>query len=258
MFLSKSKVIIALKDNQLEAFKISFRTEPPVVEKRIEKEFTPETLAGIFSQVKEELKINSARLLLPENKAYLRLLKLPREAALTRDLIWEKAQEVIPETLEDGYPQKTSSAYFDWKQVGADQKSFKVQVLAVAKTYLTPILQAARNANLTFEALEPASFALARLTTGEKEPHLIFYQNRERIICAAHQGQVLGTVTVDNEAQMENKARELIDYIQKEWGVEIKKTVKASLDPAISLALKQDIKDKDEEVLNLTPEKTAA
>ena len=161
MFPKKPKIIIAIRDNKLEVWQISFKALEPVVEKKTEREFTLPTLAGVLTQVKQELKIDSARLLLPEDKTYLELLKLPLETSVTRDLVLEKARETIPEVLEEGY--------FDWRQVGTDppageagEKNLKIQVLAVAKNYLSPILEAAQEAKVTMEAFEPFSLALAR------------------------------------------------------------------------------------------------
>lgn len=248
MLFSRSKTIITLYPDKLKAAKISIKAGKPIIQAKTEKKFTPENLADVFNQIKQELKTNSARILLPEDKTYLKLLELAKDTSITRDLVLEKAQEVIPEILEEGY--------FDWKQVEAD-KNLKIQFLAVSKDYLTSIQQAAQRAKLALEAFEPPSFALARLTIKETEPHLIIYKNTQIIVCAADKGQVFGVVTASGKSQIEKKTKELVNFVEEKWEMEIKKTVGENLDPVVGLALKEDIKGKDEKVLNLAPPKVA-
>lgn len=243
MFLSKSKTVIFFENKKFKAIKVSFKAGKPFVEKKAEKDFTSEDLSDKLIQTKKDFGTNVVRILLPEDKTYLKLLEFSPATIITRDLVLKKAQESIPEVLQEGY--------FDWKQVGTAQ----AQVLAVSRDYLVPLQQAAQDAKLSLEAFEPSSFALARLTAKEKEVHLIIYKNTKSIICAAYKGQVFGVVTIDDQSKIDKKTTELTKFVKEKWGLAIKKTISGNLDPAIGLALKEDIKGKDEKVLNLTPPK---
>lgn len=249
MFFKKSKAVISISQNRLTGVKVYFKKNAAVIEKKFEKDFLPDDLAKVLKQAKKELDIRSARILLSEERTYLKLLDFPRDTRLTRESILEKIQEVIPEKLEEGC--------FDWKIVGSDKDQLKIQVLAVSQDYLNSLQDAALQAQLSLEAFEPPSFALARLTKNEKEPHLIIYQNMETIISAVYRGRILGVVIVDDQSQTEAKARELTEFVREKWGVKVKKTIQKKLDPFIGLALKKDIHGGDENVLNLVPQKAS-
>ena len=260
MLFSRSKTIVAIDDRKVRAVKVSIKSGKAVIEAEIKKEGV---LAEIFAQVKKEFKTDSVRLLLPENKTYLKLIEFPLGTGVTRGMVLEKAQEIIPEKLEEGF--------FDWKQVGADppnrrtdKKNLKIQILAVSKDYLTPIQESAQKAKLNLEAFEPPSFALARLTAAEKEPHLIICSSANiqtitqpslTILTASHQGGVFEAITLDDRSQINKKSKELIELVEEKWRVKINKTIDKSLDPILGLALKEDLKGKDEKILNLTPPK---
>ncbi|MFC1790712.1 LytR C-terminal domain-containing protein [Patescibacteria group bacterium] len=242
---SQSKILY-LAEKKLRVVKVGFKKNQPVVEKEVQKDFSTETLAKVLEEIKKELKTSSWRVLLPENKVYLQLLEFPVGMALTRDLVLEKAQEAVPEKLEEGY--------FDWKQVGADKEAIKIQVLATAKKDLVILQEAAQKAKIKLEAFESPAFALARQTAAEKEPQLIIYQN---LAVAAFQGQVFGVMLLDKSTQSEEELEKFQSFIKDKWGIELKTSALEVLDPVFGLALKEDLGGKDEQVLNLTPPKLA-
>jgi len=245
MFFPKTKTIIIVDGKKVKAIKISTKSGKPVIEAEIEKSGD---LTKAFIQIKKELKTDSVRLLLSEDKTYLKLLEFPLGIGITRDLVLEKAQEVIPEKLEKGY--------FDWKQIETNKQNLKIQILAVTKNYLAPIQEAAQKAKLNLEAFESPSFALARLTSAEKAPHLIIYSSSSlTILIAAYRGGVFEAITLNDRSQIDKKSRQLIEFVEEKWLVKIEKNIDKNLNPVLGLALKNDIKGKDEKILNLTPPK---
>jgi len=245
MLFEQTKTIISFEANELSAWKIKVNNNQSEFEGKLKKTFTPESLVQVLTSLKTELKINSLRLLLDEEKTYLVLFDFPLKETLDRNTIRQKAQELIPEFLEEGY--------FDWKQVSQDKINVRIQILAVSKNYLLPIQQAFKKAGLTIEAYEPISFALARLTLKEKEPHfLIYYKGNQIILCAAFQGQVFEVITFTNPVLIAEKTSQLAAFLKEKWQIEIRKTISANLDPVLGLAMK-NLKGKDEQVLNLNP-----
>jgi len=243
VFLSKARIIILFKDHKVRAVEVFLKKGEPEVGREIEKTYTLENLAEVLDDFRREFKISSVRVLLPEEKSYLRLFDLPLGSGVTRGAVLEKMREVVPEPPEEGY--------FDWKQVGADKRSVKIQALVVSKEFLTSFQKEAQRAKLSVEAFESPSSALARLTDKEEKPHLILYQNERFFLFACFKGNVYGVLSFQDESELSQRVEELAGFVKEKWGLEVEKEAKKDLDPVMGLALKEDIKGKDENVLNL-------
>lgn len=245
MILPQKRHIISFVGNVVVASEVEIKGREAIIKKQRAYQLDKGKWEVVFAQIKRDFGISSARVLLPEDKTYLKLLVLPA-ANLTRETALSKAQESIPEKIEEGY--------FDWKHVATDKDNVKIQILVAAKDFLLQVQTAAKKARVNLEAFETPSFAMARLTKQEELPHIAAYADRTGIILAAAQGgHVYESVTINDQNQVESKIKELILFVKERWGLDIKKIVKESMNPIIGLALKEDLRGEDEAVLNLVP-----
>jgi len=244
MFFSKNTAIINIYENTLIVYRVVIKGDKPVIKEKIVEKID-NNLGQLFEIVKKTFSVSTARILLDDTKTHLILFDLPLTETITKELVFQKATQLIPEKIEKDFT--------DWKQVGLtkDRKNAKIQFLAVSKDYLLPIIKAAQNSNLNIEAFEPASFSLARLTQKEKLPHLIIYQQQKTtLLTTCFSGFVL-EVAISSKPDLNSK-KKLTDFTSEKWNVTIEKEIKAvDQDPVIGLALKKDLKGKDEKVLNL-------
>ena len=252
--------IIVIKEDAVTAANIKSATG--AVQKVESVSYTPEILTDAFRELKKKLRFKKARLLLPEERTYLKLVNLPVDTQNLRAAVEEKIAGIIPEPL--------TNLVFDLRETSRDQETIKVQILAAARDYLLSIKKAAQGAGIEFEATETPSFALARLTEKEQEPHLVLYANQEMLAVAAQAGEVLEAIILNPEEDLNKKISALLSYVKREFGLEIKKILYSGppdliekikigevkvkgvkLDPMVGLARKKDILGKDEKVLSL-------
>lgn len=246
MLFSKNKNIIYISGSKVISASVDFRLGQPIVEGKLQNDFDWQALPNLLQQIKGQLKPAAFRVILPSSKTYLILLKFPKGTNLDKNLVLRKAQESIPEIVDE--------RFMDWKTISENEKEIKVQVLVANKEFFDAFLMAAAQAKMPIEAYEPVSFCLARLTKNEKEPQLIIYQESAYVLLiAAFQGQVFETITVMDQKVIEDKIKEFSFFVLEKWGISLKKTINQPLDPIVGLALKDDLKGSDEKVLNLAP-----
>jgi hypothetical protein len=220
-----------------------------VVETKVEKACTPNAYPSFFSALRSELGVKRVRLLLPEQDTYLKLITFPKDTVVNRPLIIQKANEVIPESIVDGF--------MDWKQMPMTGDTIGVQVYVVKKEVLAPILTACEEAGIIVEACEPPSFAMARMAARVHEPFLLVYpQVKPEFICAVQDGKVLEVMSVDPLGSLEETKHTCIAYVTKIWGITIKAIATNMPDPVVGLASKTEITGVDMDVLNIPTENT--
>lgn len=240
----RPQTIIEIADNKLTACKISFRNNKTVIDKSLEYDFTASNLSAALTKLRHKFGINSARVLLPPNNSYLKLLEIPIINGINREVVIAEAQKEIPEKIEEGY--------FDWKMHKVEHEVAKIQILGASKDYLSPIIEAANKIGLNLEAFEHQAFALSRLTKNYEEPHIIADSGQKMVLAAFH-GQVYEQLKVDDMALWEQKISDTINLVREKWGMEIKKVIREDLDPRVGLFLKDDLLGNDENTLNLNP-----
>jgi len=221
-------------------------------------DWTPETLPDILSRLQKSIK-GSVRILLDEDFVYTVNVTVPA-GSVSRDIVKKIAQELIPENLDE--------TAWDFRVIGAFAR---VQVVAVSYAMFAMLKKSIAKAGLHIEAIEPLSFALARFSRKLDKPVIYVYiDESEIIVIFAQEGIVMGTkefsaIDLDAINQFRAFVKERFTIAPKDVifcgntsGVSLAKfasnTFKAyiqNISPIVSLALKEDIKGKDEKVLNL-------
>ncbi len=276
LFITKSKIKIAnvsIGDNTQEEIIAVF-------------DWTPDTLSDVLSKFQKDIK-HSARILLSEDFVYTVNVTMP-SGSVSRDDIKKRAQELIPENLDE--------TIWDFKEIGSPTT---IQVVAVAKGLFETVRSAVAKVGLRIEAIESLSLALARFSKKEDKPSLYIYiDDGDILVTLAQKGLVLGTehlTTLDVNAitqfilfakeRFNIEVRDVI-FCGRTSGVDLAKFSREAgsgfarcqtvsgfarcqtvsgfarqdpnfkaqiqdISPIISLAYKEDIKGKDEEVLNL-------
>lgn len=150
----RTKAVIAVSKEKIVASIVV--TRPPVrVKEEKEYKWTPERLKQVFTEVKDFLKVSSARILLDEDLAYVVRFKIPADLPQDkeRSFISEKIAEQVPEVLEGGD--------WDYKVLGEDNEN-EVIAFAPVKDIFENINSAAKEAGLRVEAVEPEKIAAER------------------------------------------------------------------------------------------------
>lgn len=241
MFGKKKIIVCSITHTGVTTTIFSASGKGLIVEKKIE---------GItFGSLRSQFGIKSVRLLLPEEDTYLKLLTFPKDTVITRALVTEKAKEIIPEPIVEGF--------MDWKQVQMGKDEVGVQVYVVKKEVLAPILSSADDAGIIVEACEPPSFAMARMASKVHEPFVLVYPPvKPEFICAVQEGKVLEVMSVDPLASLEDTKHTFIDYVNRMWGIQVKAIATNMPDPVVGLASKTEITGVDMDVLNIPTEET--
>lgn len=227
--------------------------------------WTPDNLSEILLQSKKNIK-EPIRILLSEDFVYtvnLTLSSLP----LSREDIKIKAQELIPENLDE--------TLWDFREVGLPTK---IQVVAVNKALLDTLKRSLARAGIRIEAIEPVSLSLARVSRKEDKTKVFVYKdNGNVLVIAAQKGIVLATAKSDLATERLTDLNleaitQFIRFTKDQFGIEIKDVIFCgntlgidlakfqntdfnaaiqNINPVISLAYKEDLRGRDEEVLNL-------
>ena len=235
--------IISLGNKKIKVYKVEIKGQQANIIQKEEYDFTDQDIKAVLAQTSKRFKSKKFRILLPEQKTYIKLIELPAKPLPTRQQVLEAIKTSLPEPIED--------SFIDWKIINTNdvnKDKIIVQVFAASPAFLKPFMIAAQSVGLKFSAFEPPSFALARLTQAEPAPHLINYKND--ILTVAHQGRVFTSLNITN---LKTDLKKITDYVKKNWNLDVKKTITQKIDPIIALAIKPDIKGKDEKVLNLNP-----
>ncbi len=262
------KIIVSISKNKVNVFKVFLGRRPRTNTIR-SFDWTPETLPQALSELKKTAG-KKIRILLSEDFAYVVSVSLEAEDKKNeRAEVGKKAQELIPEDL--------TKTIWDFKETllapQTDGRQVKiVQVVAVVQTFYEALRKAAAKAGLTIEVIEPVSYSLARLLAESSLPQLIIRLDETVYLIACQRGLVLATESLDVNPTPEH-LKEFLGLVKDHYRLEVKNVivsgvaagqvvgklqieglaVKAqTLDPAIGLALKQDVRGQDERVLNLT------
>lgn len=110
---------------------------------------------------------------LPETKAFLRLISIPKMEA-------EEAQEAIKWEMEANIPLSVDQVYYDWQilteKIGKNDSKNEVLVVTVSKKVVDQVIEVLESASLEVEGMEIESIAQARSLLsdrGEKKTSLI-------------------------------------------------------------------------------------
>lgn len=254
IFISKSKV-------KITTVTLGKKSKETLVG---ESSWTLENLPDFFNQYKKSIK-GPTRLLLSDDFVYIVLLSFSRNIILNPNIIRQKAQEYIPEDL--------NQTVWDFREIFSPPSSKgeerKVQVASVVKNLFEDLAKILVKENIHIEAIEFLSFSLLRLHQAS-EITLFVYIYDKAYLSLIQNNTVLSTerVTLPMDKDKMNKfiaftkevlgsqPKKIIFYGNSE-GINLKeyenKNYKAEIQdisPTTSLAYKKDLKDNDQEILS--------
>lgn len=161
-----------------------------VVSGKIENE---KELVSNLINLKARLGLNFIRVSLPEEQMYLFTLSIPK----TKDA---DLKEMILLQIEEHVPLKASDTIFDYNIISENDKSFIVEVVAIATSTIESYLSVFNKAGLiplSFE-LEAQAIARAVIPKGDNHPIMIVDFGSSRTgVSIVHDGRVLFTTTID-------------------------------------------------------------
>lgn len=252
IFISKTKLIVS----EVTLAKTS------TVKILAEYNWTINTIAAIAQAIKKTVH-GSVRVLVGEDSSYVFAIPLPQHSGKEhlRQLIKEKAQLLIPDNLDE--------SVWDFKEDNENGRPI-VQIVSFTKEIVGAIKSFVLNSNLTIEAVEPFSSAAARLTQSEPQLHYILMVGSPSIFIFCYKGFVFASYLID-DTKFAAAFAQINLFVTTHFNLEVWKIVisadnshaiasafqakrfevtEKNLDPRIGLALKQDIKGEDEDVLN--------
>ncbi|MEK7517298.1 MAG: hypothetical protein AAB583_02020 [Patescibacteria group bacterium] len=223
-----------------------------------ESDWNFDNLLSFILQYKKSIG-NYARLLISEDFVYVITLSFPQEAVLDRDVIRKRAQEFIPEDL--------NKTIWYFKEVS----NRKTLVVAAVKELFEDISEIITKSEVRIETIEPLSLSLARLTQKQAPPILFIYLYDKAYLTFAQKEAVFATERLDLPLTL-GKVKKFILFTKENFEIGPKEIVFCGntdalnlqeyekenfrtqiqqLSPTISLAYKEDTKDKDKKELNL-------
>lgn len=265
MFANKKSILFITK-SKITVSEVTIDSNP--TEKIIGKfDWTPYNLDNVLLSLKK-ITGNTIRILLSEDFVYVVHINLPPNTNITKNLVRQKAQEFIPEDL--------SKTVWDFKEIlkgpqPVINSKITIQVVAVVKPLFEQISKSVINTDFQVEAIEPLSYALARFTRQQEKPFLFAYiVDTEILLTLALKETVfltqrLSVLTLNfiNQFLAFAKEKFLVEpknlvFCGNTKNIDLKQydnlSLKAeiqNISPVISLAYKEDLKGKDEDVLNL-------
>lgn len=253
---NSSKIIVVITSKKIKAFVVKLGVPSPV-EKYEEFDWTSATIAEVLQTIKKTFG-TSVRILFSDEFVYVTTLKTDNPQSIKRDAIQSLAQEFIPEDMN-----KTS---WDYRIYPPEH----IQVAVLNTSIYDQITEAVQKSAIDIEAIESCSSSLGRLIAYEKEPLILVYQDDVPVIITIQNGVAL-TSAVIHEGLTGTHIEQAIRFSQDQFQITIKKIIRTekigslftseffkdivieskSLEPAVGLAMKTDVKTPDADSLNL-------
>ncbi|HBB43939.1 MAG: Type IV pilus assembly protein PilM [Parcubacteria group bacterium GW2011_GWA1_44_13] len=145
-----------------------------------------EELRQVFKEIKKIHNLEFVSVSLPEEKAYLFELKLPK-------MKYNDIRGAIELVLEEQVPMSASEALFDYDIIGEDESSISVSVSVVARSLVDVYLEALSGTGITPVAFEVESHSVARsiIPEGDKGTFMTVDFGRTRTGIAIISGGVV-------------------------------------------------------------------
>ncbi len=152
----------------------------------------PSELRAIFTEIKKAYNLEFVSVSLPEERAYLFDLRLPK-------MKYDNIRGTIELSLEEHVPIKASEALFDYEIIKEDESFIDVSVVAVAQSLVDGYLEAFSGSGITPVAFEIEAHAVARAVVpeGDKNTYLVVDFGKTRTgISIVSEGVVQFTSTI--------------------------------------------------------------
>lgn len=231
--------------------------------------YTKETLADILKKIQKVTK-KSVRIVLGEELVYTVVLSLPKGTILTRALVREKAEEIIPEDFKDTEWDFQTLRYKELSHTG----SLLVQVAVIEKAFSQYFHQAVQESSIRIESVVSESYILASLENERKEVSIIVERDREIILlCAVESGHPIASC-IKRRSLESDDIKIFLDFLSSHKEKKVQRIIfshfeeseqmlsdqfsltgyeveKKNYNPLIGAGLQEKISGKDEEVFNI-------
>lgn len=153
-------------------------------------------LSAALKEVRERIGINSVRVSLPEERAYL------FETEIRKDTPAKEVRGLLEFRLEENVPLSPRDAFFDYDVIegSKDETMLRVSVTAYAKDTVMSYYDACRDAGVVPVSFEIEAQAIARATipVGDVGTHMIVDFGKTRTgVGIVHRGILMYTSTID-------------------------------------------------------------
>lgn len=189
----------------------------------------------ISSAEPKEIKVKNVICSLPETKAFLRIINIPRmkEEEIKGAIKWE---------IEANIPIPIDQAYYDWqlldKNFSRKEGNMSVLIVAVSQNIVNQFIDVIEQAGLTVVNLEIESIAQARSLLDRKE------KEKTTLIIDIGGRRTSFLISVDNvpcfTSSLPLSAGSLTDIISKTLNINIKEAERRKIEYGIGLADKND------------------
>ncbi|GEM_PF-1720305 len=259
--LFQNQLMLYISKNSISVHKILIGKNPTST-LVTEFSWTPELLPGIINTIRRKVG-SKTRIVLSEDLAYVASFSLPASTPNLVEAIKEKAQEQIPDSLDE-----TIWDYKIGSSASKTSQTIPVQVAALTQAFYTSFSPAFIKAKLAIEVMEPISLALARLTAAEPNLHIIAYGSTDSLLMATQHEYVFVTQRV-SQITKESLLR-FIEIMKTQYAITPLKIIASGivksgselhieqvplenklLNPLIGLAFRKDTNTKETNVLNL-------
>lgn len=255
---TKTKSIIYITKSKIKLVNVT-RGKKPKEETIDEALWMSDSLENILLKFKKNVK-GAARILLSEDFVYVVTLSFPVGSFVNRNNVQEKSQELIPENLNE--------TAWDYKVT----TSSTIQVVAVVPSLSEKLTEAIIKTGFRIEEIMPLSYVLANFAKNQDIPLLFVYKDEEILLALTQKGTVITTKRILNNTIDKNGINQFIAFAKDQFSKEPKSIIfcgdTANIDvtqyqnenlkveiqdisPIVSLAYKEDLKGKDEDVLNI-------
>lgn len=254
-------IVVYITKNKIRVYIFS-KGKTQKLESSFDSDYTYENFSSLFTKLKASIG-SRFRLLLDDELLYSVTISMPKEDAEKKELIRQKAQEIIPENLEH--------TLWTYKEIPLqnDKSTKHIQVIAVLTSFIEHLSRAIVTSGFHIEMLEPLSYALARYTERKTEPTGIISLLTHPLLVFAQKGNVIATTTLQESIQPSHIST-FFEFASREYNTAPKKIIlsgntegitpqnlgitiplqQQNLDPFISIASKEPLKNTNEEALN--------
>lgn len=258
--LFKKKLIIYISKTVIRVMKVDQKGK---IQTLTDISWTNETFGEVLQKVKKVVKDSTISILLSEDIVYTIALQFPISAIVTREDVQSKAQELIPDNLNE--------TVWDFKEMNATPENKYVQVIALLSTYAKLFSKEFQQAQIFAEVIEPVSYSLTRLYKYEKDPYCVIYIEQKALLILAKKHTIFAT-EIDEMPIDAKKIQQFVVYGKANFDLEVQKIfiigatgdsaaslsqnlqIKVELkqtNPFISISQRKKSNGKDSEVLNL-------
>jgi hypothetical protein len=255
-----SHIVVFITANKLQAGRVLLFPQMTIVD-AVESEWNQSTIGDLLVQIKEKYNTSQIRIVFGEDISFVGSIAVQKGKDKDRAYIEQAAKTIFPYLLEH--------SRWDYKDVFIRKDMVVLQIASLLQEPVSFVVTGASKAGISIQAMEPASYAIARISENLKEPHISIFRGDAVLAVASYRGLVLGT-SILRDIRDYAGLRLLVRTVYEHYGLVIKTALcshddivlalrqgssleitRSKLHPMLGMAKKKDIKGADNEVMNI-------